>query len=352
MGAATRINLEHQLLPPGTTVLPEPDASGAPGARLSLPGLQSGAAPKDPSRSLAFSPTTEPSRGPAATQRAGNRRHAYLVASFRAARTARAAAEGGAAGGAGPEGGAAQRPQRVAVEPAAPPADWPGAGAGPQVQTAGGAWRASSRAAALAVGPLPPAAALRAAPRSPRASQVSARGPSAPAPASRGAGRPRSGTAGSRPNPRRWQGLRRPCALPAPAAGSPHLPLPQPGPPPPAPAVSPDSHEAGRRPDVPVTLCLSPDTPPLSASRLLRPGSARPARAKAPVPVSAGRGPPRPLSPLGRCCPLAAAGRTRWALSRARPLAVAAGTDAPPSRKVLAGPRGKDPREADRCSAF
>lgn len=151
----------------------------------------------------------------------------------------------------------------------------------------------------------------------------------------------------------RGQGLRRPYALPASRAGSP--PLPQPGPPPPAPAVSPDSHEDGSRPDVPVNLRLSPGTGPLSASCLLRPGSARPASAATRFPL------PRPLAVsvrwergrrarsrlFGWCCPLAAAGRTRWALSRARPLGVAARTDAPPSRRVGSsqGP-GKGPQEA------
>lgn len=169
-------------LPPNPTLRAPPGSASA--SRVSRLGQP----PKDPSRSLASPTTTEPSRSPAAAQRPGKRRHAYLAASVRAARAARAAAEGGAAGGAGPEGGAAQHPQRVAVEPATPPADWPGAGAGPQVQTAGGAWRASSRAAALAVGPAPRAAAPRAAPpraapRSPRAAAVRLRRP----PAGRGA---------------------------------------------------------------------------------------------------------------------------------------------------------------------
>lgn len=159
---------------PGPQVLPEPDASGAPRVRLSLPGLQSGAAPQGPLRPLPR---------PSSRTKTQETLAGLPAASFRAApaarAAARAAAEGGAAGGAGPEGGAAPRPQRVAVKPAAPPADWPGAGAGPQVQTAGGARRASSRAAALAVGPVPPAAALRAAPRSPRAAPVRLRRPPA-----------------------------------------------------------------------------------------------------------------------------------------------------------------------------
>ena len=146
-------------LPPNPTLRAPPgSASASRVSRLRQP-------PKDPSRSLASPTTTEPSGSPAAAQRPGKRRHAYLAASVRAARAARAAAEGGAAGGAGPEGGAAQHPQRVAVEPAAPPADWPGAGAGPQVQTAGGAWRSGrgprSRRGGERAGPAPQPGAAR-----------------------------------------------------------------------------------------------------------------------------------------------------------------------------------------------
>lgn len=70
------------------------------------------------------------------------------------------------------QGGATQRPQRVSEAPAAPPADWLRAGAGPPVQTGGGAWRSSSRAAALAVGLAPSAAPPPPTPRSPRAALV------------------------------------------------------------------------------------------------------------------------------------------------------------------------------------
>ncbi|CAI9158274.1 unnamed protein product [Rangifer tarandus platyrhynchus] len=163
------------LRPPGSPASPTPRAPpGSPSAsRVSRPGQH----PKDPSRRLGSPPTTESAEAQQPHKGPGKRRNAYLAASVRAARATRAAAEGGAAGRGGARGGAAQRPQRVAVEPAAPPADWPGAGAGPQVQTVGGAWRASSRAAALAVGPSPQAARLRAAPRSPRAAPVRLRRP-------------------------------------------------------------------------------------------------------------------------------------------------------------------------------
>lgn len=75
------------------------------------------------------------------------------------------------------------------MAPAAPPADWQRARAGPPVQTVGGAWRASSRAAALAVGaraliaPPPPA------PRSPRAAPVRLRRASGAGRGGRGLGR-------------------------------------------------------------------------------------------------------------------------------------------------------------------
>lgn len=65
------------------------------------------------------------------------------------------AAEGGAGPRGAGRGGAAPRPQRVVLAPAAPRADWPSAGAGPPVQTAGGAWRAVPARPRWPLGPAP-----------------------------------------------------------------------------------------------------------------------------------------------------------------------------------------------------
>lgn len=157
-------------------VLPGPAEAEEPGQRVR--GRGPGAAP----------PPHKARRPPPGPGRSPGRRRPGRTLTWPPAPAP--AAEGGAGRGGGAcrgrgGGGAAPRPQRVAMAPAAPPADWPSSGAGPPVQTTGGAWRTSSRAAALAVG----ACALGC--PAPAGSQVSARGSRAPA-----QGLPRGGAAG------------------------------------------------------------------------------------------------------------------------------------------------------------
>lgn len=175
---------------PSSDAPPDPQAAPSPGLPPAPPQLRRLSSalraprprppPQGPHRLPGPPPTPEPSRGP--------RRRTKARAQPRSSpgsprprrprhRRGRGRREGRGRQGGAAGGGAAQRPQWVAVAPAAPPADWPGAGAEPLVQTTGGAWSPSSRAAALAVGPAPSAAPPPAAPRSPRAAPVRLRWP-------------------------------------------------------------------------------------------------------------------------------------------------------------------------------